>query len=85
LTKEEYGALLALGSTSLLVNFMVKKMMPTKVLEKIYHHSTKIVDEDSNKADDNKLLEGFTKLSEHKVDFKKADNAEKKGVNEPLI
>jgi len=74
LTKEEYGALLAIGSSSLLVNFLIKKLMPTKVLDKIYTHSTKIVDEDSKKADDNKLLNAFNKVSEQKVEFPKKAN-----------
>jgi len=74
LTKEEYGALLAIGSSSLLVNFLIKKLMPTKVLDKIYTHSKKIVDEDSNRADENRLLKAFNTVSEQKVDFPKKAN-----------
>lgn len=48
--------------------------MPTKVLDKIYTHSKKIVDEDSNRADENRLLKAFNTVSEQKVDFPKKAN-----------
>jgi len=68
LTKSEYGGLIAVGSSALLVNFMIKKMLPIKVIDKVYHYTSKLVDEDTDKAGNNKLLAGFDKLANATID-----------------
>jgi uncharacterized membrane protein len=68
LTKSEYGGLIAVGSSALLVNFIIKKMLPIKVIDKVYHYASKLVDEDTDKAGNNKFLAAFDKLSNAKID-----------------
>jgi uncharacterized membrane protein len=73
LSKSEYGGLIAIGSSALFINFLVKKFMPSKVIDKVHHHVSKLVDEDNDMAGNNKFLKGFNKLAEASMDDDKKE------------
>ena len=47
--------------------------MPSKVIDKVHHHVSKLVDEDNDMAGNNKFLKGFNKLAEASMDDEKKE------------
>lgn len=84
LSKSEYGGLLAIGASALLVNFLIKKLIPNKVIDKVHGWVSKFIDEDSDNADNNKILNAFNTLSEMKIDDNQETKAQKNGDYEKL-